>query len=242
MIDRNFRSRCKTTLATGSLLLLFALLLSGCAASGTASVAKAYQPQPGEPVGWLAGSLAARGGEFGSFSGNSVDFRLVGGKHAGNFYLYVVGTMDGYPPKIDLVEGNNFLQTYLVPMKPGRYEVYAGSMSTDTGMASFSVNSKKNQVSLPFQIEAGKVTYLGAFTTESFGGKNLFGQRIRAGAYFVVTNERERDLALLAKKGVMPDPAVEVVEAVPAFELQDIFVRAPMLDGKGLSARLGMFD
>jgi hypothetical protein len=216
-------------------LVSVVVCLGGCAATGEVKLTPALKPGEGEPVGWLAASLGARGVEFAPLDHNAIHFEPVAARGSGQLQLYVVGTSEEYPPEIDVVvDSRYFLHTYLVPLRPGEYSVTKGKMASDNGTVARQAESKRDPA-IVFTIEPNTVTYLGSYVAEVFGGENLFGMRVPAGGYFVVTDEQARDIDLLKKKGEWPAAAVGVVTAVPDWVRDDsMFVRHRPGDGKGL--------
>lgn len=99
-----------------------------------------------------------------------------------------------------------------VRMRPGQYELYSfGVKSPAKGY------TPRFIYSIPFTVEAGKVTYLGQYLTLGHPEEGSFGTTILGEPYFVISNQQARDMAIAAKKtpalaglpvtNSVPDPA-----------------------------------
>lgn len=78
--------------------------------------------------------------------------------------------------------------------------------------------------SVPFQVEPGKVTYLGQFLSHLQMGRDRHGIPVVTGAYFVVSSQLQRDFGLLAAR----EPAVVAASVL------DLSARFMQIDNEAL--------
>lgn len=83
---------------------------------------------------------------------------------------------------------------YLLELPAGNYEFYNFRIMISTGMG-YNEITAKNEFSMPFQVEAGKVKYVGEVRMKDVMGKNLLGLSVPAGVIPSVSDKHERDLA-----------------------------------------------
>lgn len=219
------------------LMLCACVLLGGCAAAGNAQSDAAVTPAAGEPTGWAAISLGARPCaelDCGPMRNHLVMFREVGSRKGGTFHLFVIGTSDGHAPEIDFAKEDRwFLQTYAVPLRPGRYEIHDLEVSAGGGFFS----KPRGDLSIPFEVRPGRVTYLGSYVSQAYLGNNFMKQPVLAGIAMMVVDEHERDIAFLAKKHALPQPVPPVDSAVPELTREQgggMLVRHHAADGRGI--------
>ncbi|MEM9159727.1 MAG: hypothetical protein AAGB46_11835, partial [Verrucomicrobiota bacterium] len=92
-------------------------------------------------------------------------------------------------------EGVVVIQT----LKPGNYEIYNYSLY-EKDYVSQTTHYLEDDVSIPFTIKQGEITYLGNFQANTKTSKNMFGIDMLAGATFKITNREELEIKI-AKKG-----------------------------------------
>ncbi|MGD0142887.1 MAG: tetratricopeptide repeat protein [Rhizomicrobium sp.] len=100
--------------------------------------------------------------------------------------------------------------------------------------------------SIPFTVKAGQATYLGALRYEPLTWSNWVGSTCSEGGYFVVTDEKARDIAIAkAKLASLPDVVVSNVPDTTALKLplfQSAKIAAPQPSPTGFHIRLLMID
>jgi hypothetical protein len=138
----------------------------------------------------------------------SVDFRPVKEPNmVGSFFFRSDRT---WGTSVDIQDNKMRATLAARRLPPGTYEIYAagvlevvGSMSTRYG--------DRRPFSFKFEVLPGKAIYLGEFLGYPVIGKGVFGQSVAAGALYTVSDKKDRDLALLRKRGQgyeFPDTAV----------------------------------
>lgn len=194
-------------------LFLWSVTLVGCS-----TLPPDYE---GDDVGFAVAGIAARQGT--SYSMYKLMFREIGAEQA-NMFLYSqeANFSRSNADYSDEIETGAIV---IKPLKPGRYEIYNTDTFYNTG---FVQNNYflKDEVSIPFTIYPGEVTYLGHFQANKIMGKNVFGVSIPAGAFFVVSDREEHDIAIaeskqpsIAGKAVSNSFVASNFEQLPGFQL-----------------------
>ena len=200
---------------------IVALTLAGCATSTVDGMAiypaswSAADDKPGSAGGYLVMSLTNREQPsalrrvFGAaFKTTLRVCNAAGGS----------GVLLSDPPIPDFervkVEGAGRSGLLFTPnLRPGRYALCGFSFFEGTG-AGYRTWAPKTPVNIPFEIEAGKITYLGEFEVRRVTGENLFGLEVTAGGYFLVHNSLARDIA--AARSQLPRVnALPLIDATP---------------------------
>ncbi len=194
-------------------------MLSACASFGDPRL---VEPTAGEPSGWLLLSMSVRyqKDDFPvPFNLHRLEFRdMVSGAVGGSF-LYTGDFSERSLAKMDLVEDGLHVRVFATRLSPGEYEISSGYMGTDVGVAHHWIESKAD-LSIPFQVREGEITYVGNFDARVFEGRNRLGMRIRAGGAFVVGDHFDRDLDLAKAR-----------RSDPGFAEAPVFPQVPRLTG-----------
>ena len=113
--------------------------------------------------------------------------------------------------KPDIDDAAEEAEVWVVPLAPGEYEFYDFEIWSDNGIVRNRF-SPREKFSVPFTIKAGTSTYLGDFRAMALSGRNIVGFPVEGGAYFMISDQSDRDLNIAKAH----DPAVrEVEKAVP---------------------------
>lgn len=197
--------------------LVAMLLLVGCANKllGPEAVSKTTLS---DTTGLLIGSFA-RNPEERSFYMQSFVFRnkATGEVHRiasqQSFNIFNGKTSDDF--ETETSEGGLFV--FALPA--GEYEFYNFSLYDAHGYGSTTFFSKEDY-SIPFHVEANAANYVGEIRLEQVMGKNFFGLSVHAGGFWILSDERKRDLALMKEQH--PEvPLQWVLDAIP--QRKDIF-------------------
>jgi hypothetical protein len=86
-------------------------------------------------------------------------------------------------------------------LPPGNYELFNVRFFENRGSMGTTTFTSKVDFSVPFSVEEGKATYLGQFVGKRLVGKNILHLPVSAGGYYVVSDQVERDIAILEKRG-----------------------------------------
>lgn len=163
------------------LFLTVLLFVSACGPSTSPYFISARSTPENIPEsnGFLVGSFAREDIALTSFSFRSLDMktkdRLVFDGELVNDY-----------------KDNRFV--YSLP--EGNYEFYQYTV-TAAVMGGTRTWSPREDFSIPFKIERGKVAYIGNIKGVGLTGKNIFGITIPAGGYFVISDQSMADLPVL---------------------------------------------
>jgi len=111
----------------------------------------------------------------------------------------------------DIDDAAEEAEVWVVPLAPGEYEFYDFEIWSDNGIVRNRF-SPREEFSVPFTIKTGTSTYLGDFRAMALNGRNIVGFPVEGGAYFMISDQSDRDLKIAKAH----DPAVtEVEKAVP---------------------------
>lgn len=200
-------------------LALLMLMLAACASTQTRGRPHASMvPGAGEPTGWLVLSLGSRyeEGKLAPFQNHGLTYRAASGSDEDSGWIDVRN--DDFkspdPTKLDIVEGTTAQIVVVVALRPGQYLFTGGWMGTDIGVASQSVESAKGYTQA-FEIRDGAITYAGSYLGHVIMGENALGMDIRAGAYYQVRDQRERDLAIARRRQPQLPADAPVIDAIP---------------------------
>jgi len=86
-----------------------------------------------------------------------------------------------------------------VCLRPGEYELRNISLYYNNGMVEKWYKARES-FSIPMDVSAGQVTYIGRFIAHGLTGENVFGVPISAGGYFTVEDAFEQDWSILQKR------------------------------------------
>lgn len=189
------------------LLLAFAVIvsLSGCASMDQISIPANLSVASTEKFGGVVVSVGS--GLEGGFTAQTLMFRAKGSDGVGRI-TFVRGELIMTKGKPDFVETQNRGMVFFVALPSGEYEIIDVSFFINHGQFGSQTFSAREKFSIPFSVIDGRGTYLGEFISRVTYGRNVFGIRIPAGGYFVVSDRFDRDVVLLKRKAdVGPIPA-----------------------------------
>lgn len=160
-----------------------------------------FDPERGPPAGLMNALNKALGDTPSAMRSDETHGTI--GAH-GNFLT------NKYPEDFDSEEGAGTV--FALPLPPGKYEFYKYYMFQSGGTAQI-VWKPHEEFSIPFEIQAGRATYIGEVRAVNLFEKNMFGIKLSDGARFEVKDAYERDAPILATKfavlsGVPVDSAV----------------------------------
>ena len=115
--------------------------------------------------------------------------------------------------KPDIDDNAEEAEVWELRLPPGDYEFYNFEITSDNGIVRKRFTSPED-FSVPFTIKPGKTSYFGDFRAMAVEGRNIFGLAVDAGAYFMISDQSDRDLQIAKLKdstisGVensVPDP------------------------------------
>lgn len=183
-----------------SITILLSLFLTACTARP--ELPKAIKASSlNDNYSLIVGSLSRANG-LQSFDSWSLLFRSDDKKV--NYSNFIKGKMDKKVPfgkyDFDFKERKNSgnIFAYLVPA--GVYEIY-GTEMTQSYAYTHTRWKAKDEFSIKFHAEAGKITYIGEYAIQPvYDGKNIIGVPLMASGYWLIDDKLERDLTLLKKK------------------------------------------
>lgn len=144
-------------------------------------------------------AIASVGGVWVPNARFSVGFRPVESPTTvGEFFFLRNSTFRPLP--VDIQNDPLYATVATCRLPPGKYEIYGASVMLYTGMQTSYFD--KRPFTFPFEILAGKATYLGEFLGYPVRGQGILGVEKTTGAYFTVRDQRVRDLELLRKRGI----------------------------------------
>lgn len=194
--------------------LVFVALVTGCNAHSPKLPESFSEASMPPDHGVVVGSFT-RDTEGGIYTVYRFKFREIRDRKNTETWISV-GTDTGISgiqfPK-DIVDENTEGALFFYQLPAGEYEfhnyeiILAGGYSTSTWTA-------KEPYSIPFEIQAGKVSYLGEIKSRGLKGKNLLGMSVSAGIVFNILDNEARDTGMLRQK--YPDYNWDsVVNSVP---------------------------
>lgn len=177
-------------------LTLTALMqISGCATFPTTRLDTGMEAPANGPAGYLFGTIG-HGSRF-DFTTNAVYFRRVGSAATGSFHF---SHTIGINPPIDVRQGEAKATLFMARLTPGRYELVDMRIAMYLGPSASLEFSAAEPMRIPFEIVEGRATYLGEFLSFPVHGKNFFGGATVDAAYFVVSDQLQRDRTLLVER------------------------------------------
>lgn len=206
------RSSISTSFAAA--LAFLEISLAGCAT---------YPPPDydGDDVGYVVVGIGARTGT--EYSSYELMFREVGKEDSDSFVYFQKNNFysqgDDYATDIETGVVN------VRGLAPGKYEIFNIDIFFNNGFnqTNFYLD---DDISIPFTVRPGAVTYLGNFQANQLTGENIFGMPLPAGAYFVVTDRESEDIniakgkqAKIAGKAMTNEFAANYFESLPHFQL-----------------------
>ena len=194
---------------TASIAAILLLLLTGCTHGSLGLKSPTLKVGESEPQGKLLLSIGAEYAGKGPtpLLVHSLHFREIGTEPFGEARLHMKSYSLKDKHDIDIANGQLFLNTLAIPLRPGRYEIFWLRMETDVGTYAEWITNE-HAFSIPFEIRENEATYVGSYVSKTLIGKNLFGMKVREGSFIVLSDQQERDLALLRGKGLIGEATV----------------------------------
>jgi hypothetical protein len=87
-----------------------------------------------------------------------------------------------------------------VQLEPGEYELYSWTIYVQAVNGYGYISPKAPPTPLPFQVQAGVITYLGNLHGQTVMGQNVFGMDVPGGGIPSITDRLERDKPMLKAK------------------------------------------
>jgi len=208
-----------------AVVLLAFSLVAGCA-SARDRVPEDYS---GADAGWLVVSIRTTGDN--QLANLAMDIRAKDAVRSAN--LAYNGRSRVTPRDFDTEDGTGAV--FVRPLPAGDYEIHKVRASGSVGSIG-AVVSSRTEFSIPFAIQAGRATYVGSFKAHPTGSAKIEGGLadffegvIFAGAFFVVTDDIERDIPIAKSKS---SGIVTVEHAVPDVDRICLeFSSPPLLSG-----------
>jgi hypothetical protein len=186
-------------------VVLFALLITGCVSSGPASGPPVigFTENPtlsgkysGADAGYLIMSLAARKGI--RFNGYSILFRKADRSADGAVWWGQDSPYD--QRKLDINDSNETGVVDVRRLPPGDYEIFNYDIDWVGGLGRRNWKSKQD-FSIPFTIKSGQATYVGEFMAAPVEQHGLLpSMPADDELYFVLANKADRDIAIAKQK------------------------------------------
>jgi len=169
------------------LILILICFLSGCVSY---DIQENYTLKPESEIGIIVGSMT-QDSQSGTKSAYSIFY--IQNKD-GSPFKYVQSKEDAFfsrykDSEFDDIEGRIFS----LEAPAGHYKITGWQINNGTGMR---IYPKEYADPIEFEVQAGKITYIGNFHMKMETGENIFGIDITAGGYPVIKDSFERDYAV----------------------------------------------
>lgn len=180
--------KCSILTSFATALAFLQVSLAGCAT---------YPPPDyeGDDVGYVVVGIGARTGT--EYSSYRLMFREVGKEESDSFVYFqksmVYSQGDDYASDIETGVVN------VRGLAPGSYEISNIDIFFNSGYVQKNFYLEED-ISIPFTVHPGAVTYLGNFQANMLTGENILGLSLPAGAYFVVTDREAEDIKIAESK------------------------------------------
>ncbi|MCG8428653.1 MAG: hypothetical protein MI754_14965 [Chromatiales bacterium] len=181
--------------------MFIVLLLAGCAS--TPPIPPNYS---GSDAGKIVVGIGAAAGT--NYSSYSFLFRRVDQRslpkdqqQVGRLMFLQNNIFSSNEPDYDTSSEQGEVLVQSIPA--AKYEIFNFDIY-DNGYVERNFSSRVD-FSIPFTVEAGKITYLGNYQANKLMGKNYFGLPIPAGALFVVSDRAQNDLEIAYRKKEIPE-------------------------------------
>lgn len=199
------------------LVIVLGALLCGCYTA--ASLSPAVTPPAGDETGLVFGSIGV------SSSAPTIDFSSLQfgrtrfqAQRPSEFLFHSPVGMAGallsplYRTPVDFTEPTGKGTLFVARLPAGDYEIVSATIANAPfgGWGAHVYSSDAGSV--PFHVEPGKATYLGQFLGHLQMGRDRHGIPVVTGAYFVVSDRLQRDLALLSARdaAVLPESVLNL--------------------------------
>lgn len=190
--------------------------ITGTLISAAIAASQVADRPSGDQAGYLVVGLAAYDTMESRAIRYTLDYRRIGSSDTGSISFSPKKKLELMPflkQKTDFQDDSEMGVVEVRRLPPGHYELFKIDGALFGGMVQWRWQSK-NLFSIPFDIEAGNATYVGHFQGHSTSVHSVLslGAPLPSGAYFVVSNKSEHDLAIARQK---IDYLQEVKTAVP---------------------------
>ena len=157
------------------------LIMGGCSITErSALVSDRLSPAPGEPTAHLVGAVGPDGVMAATAQNQRLLFRLRGSED-GAAAVWIDNGIRQTPK--DIQDGAASASVFVMPLKPGDYELYDFQFfsTTSTGYGTYySSMQAREKFVVPMRLEAGKAYYIGEYRSRCISGSLcLFVQRER---------------------------------------------------------------
>lgn len=189
------------------MFLLVMLLVSGCATNS-------LTPQPvtlsdlNDGRGILVGSFSRDANEQQYYSQT---FRFKNTSTGELFDIVSQPTFNLFSGKTpdDFQTSESRGGIFIFSLPPGEYAFYNFRLYQSDGYANKNWWSAQDY-SIPFEVHAGVVNYVGEIKLIPSFGTNFFGMRVHSGGYWEISDQKERDAGLISSK----HPFISMEDAV----------------------------
>lgn len=186
------------TISVAAILAILHMSLVGCAATEKL----AYE---GDDAGYVVVGIGARAGT--EYSAYKLIFRRIGNEESDRFVYFQRNMF--YSEGNDYESGAETGVVNVRKLAPGEYEINNVDIFFNNGYVQKNFYLPED-ISIPFTVAPGEVTYLGNFQANKVTGENVLGMTLPAGAFFVVTDREEDDIRIAEQKH--PDIEGKVVQ------------------------------
>lgn len=178
-----------------SAIIVALLVLCGCSTIDVARTDRDLRPKEGEPAGYLLASIGTLSGDndMNGLHFATVKYQRVGTNDWGRLQFAKVLAKS----VISYEDDSKQVSVAMVPLVPGRYEIYDVELSLNR------ILTAKEQFSIPFEIRENEITYIGEYIVLTVLGENFLGIPGMMGGSFVRSDEFERDRKLAEQ--LLPD-------------------------------------
>ena len=181
------------------IFIIMSLILAGCGSTNFSYVDDDMKASGLNDGGYVIASMVndTDGNDVSPFTRAKLHFRNIDTGEKG--YLGIIKPDIIYKNDEDIIVSGKVGHSIAMLLKPGNYEFYSFTFDFDLGTILNTWQPKK-EFSIPFTVYKGKTICIGEFNTKAEWGKNIVGFPVIIGGYFELTNQSERDIALVTKK------------------------------------------
>jgi hypothetical protein len=179
------------------------LLIVGCVETGPlsgppgapfANSGRLSGTYAGADAGYLVMALAARSDT--EYSAYTIMFRSIDRASEGGVWWGQENALDRRR-EIDDAGETGIVDVRRLP--PGKYEIFNFDILYYNGLVPRRWRSEQD-FSIPFTIAPGRTTYVGEFMAVKLTRRNIIGATLSNGAYFVLSDKSDRDVAIARQK------------------------------------------
>lgn len=128
--------------------------------------------------------------------------------------------------QIDFEDTRTVGAVFIEILPPGDYKIYNYNIYLNGGASQFNW-SAKTDFSIPFTIKPHETTYIGNLNAVGLVGRGLLGMPVDAGAYFVLSDQSQRDIPLAKIKSKAPLPEPVTIQVVDPQSAGSPMIRSP---------------